>query len=222
MSNNAQQEIATPDNAITKSRRVRTKTPPKFGTTRWLTYTAVFTALAIVMKLIGQFLTFNDAFKVTLIYTVWLVAAAVVGPIGGGSVCFISDILGAIIVPKGAINPLLAFGCTMYGVVAGLCFKYSPSESYVVRFLISGIVCSIFVSLIFDSFAIWVWCKYYLKLKSFMEKSFWVYLGPSRALQLAVGAINIAITLSLIPLLKKLKLLPPQKKPILDMEDINA
>ena len=114
-----QQEIATPDIQATNNRAVRSQ-KLKLGTTKWLTYTAMFAALAIVMKFIGQFLTLTDSFKITLIYAVWLVAAAVLGVVGGGVVCFVSDVLGALIIPQGPINPLLTLGCTLYGVIAGL------------------------------------------------------------------------------------------------------
>lgn len=201
-----QQEIATPDNEIIGKVRSR---KPILGTTKWLTYAAIFAALAIVMKFIGQFLTLTDSFKLTPIYAVWLVAAAVLGPIGGGVVCFVSDVLGAIVMPMGALNPLLTLGCTLYGVIAGLCFKL-PTRTNLVRFIIAGVTCTVLVSLIFDSFAIWVWCKYYLKLASWADRALGVYMA-SRALQCAVSAINIAIAVAMIPLLNKLKILPQTK-----------
>lgn len=210
LSKNAQQEIATPDKLNTSSRKVRSQ-QLTFGTTKWLAYTALFAALSIVMKLIGQCLTLTDSFKITLIYVIWLIAAAVVGPIGGGTVCFVSDVLGAVIIPRGPINPLLTLGCVLFGVTAAFCFKL-PVKSYIVKFVFAGVVCSVLYTLLFDSFAIWVWCRYYLKLKSYINKSFWVYLGPSRAMQLGVAAINIAVTVAMIPLLLRLKLLPPLKK----------
>ncbi|MBD5131480.1 MAG: folate family ECF transporter S component [Clostridiales bacterium] len=206
---NDQQEIATPD--IRKKSNVRSQ-QIKFGTTKWLTYTAVFAALSLVMKFIGQFLTLTPNFKITPIYVVWLISAAVLGPVGGGIVCFVSDVLGAIIFPMGALNPLLTLGCTLYGVIAGLCFKYFPVKNYIAKFLFAGIACTLLITLLFDSFAIWWWCRYYLHLKSYLEKGFWVYVGASRVLQLAVGAINIVVTVMMIPLLTKLRLLPPLNK----------
>jgi len=202
-----QQEIATPDNNNIDTVRSH---KPIFGTTKWLTYAAVFTALAIVMKFLGQLLTLTDSFKITPIYAVWLIAAATLGPIGGGAVCGLSDLIGAIVIPQGAINPLLNLGCIMYGVIAGLCFKL-PTRTNLSRFVIAGVLCTVFVTLIFDSFAIWVWCKYYLKLASWADRALSVYIA-SRALQCAVGAINIAITVMLLPLLNKLKLLPATRK----------
>lgn len=198
-----QQEIATPDSVITKNVRHR-----KFvkGSTRWLTYTALFSALAIVMKIVGQYLTLTPSFKITLIYTVWLIAGAVLGAVGGGAVCFISDVLGAFIVPMGAMNPLMILGNTFYGVLAALVFKFTPSKHYVVKFLASGIACTVVCTCLINSLSLWYWYKYYETL------TFWQYFVGFRAMQPAVAAINIAITLAMIPLLKRLNLLPEPKR----------
>lgn len=201
-----QQEIATPD-SIDMPRNVR---PIKRLSTKWMTYTAVFSALALAVKLLGQLATLNDMFKITLIYAIWLPAAAVLGPFGGGTVCFVSDFLGALILPTGIFNPLLTVGCTLYGVIAGFCFKL-PTKSYVSRFIIAGVVCTVCISLIFDSFAIWVWCKYVLKIGSFLDRTLIVYIGM-RMMQCVVSTVNIPIAIATIPLLKRLKLLPKQIK----------
>lgn len=202
---NTQQEIATPDKVTHKNVRSQ----PKFGTTRWLTYAAVFAALALVMKLIGQIATVNDSFKITPIYTVWLCAAAVLGPVGGGAVAFISDVLGALILPTGPINPILTVGCTLYGVIAGLCFKIPRSN--VVRFIVAGVSCTLLVSLVFDSFAIWVWCRYVLALGSFLDRTLFVYIGM-RLMQTLISTVNIPIAIATIPLFNRLGLLPPTAK----------
>lgn len=205
-----QQEIATPDKK-THSRQVRPQ-QVKFGTTKWLTYTALFTALALLMKVIGQIGTLGDMAKITPIYAIWIAAAAVLGPLGGGTVCFISDILIALVFPKGVINPFITIVCTLYGVIAALIIKYTPARSYVTRFILAGIVCSVLCTYILDSLAIWGWCKYYLGLKSFMSGGkngvFWIYMS-SRLFQLTVSLANTALAVALVPLLTKLRLLAP-------------
>lgn len=215
MMNDHQQEIAIPDKK-TPSRNVRTQ-QIKFGSTKWLTYTALFTALALLMKVIGQIGTLGEAAKLTPIYAVWLVAAAVLGPIGGGTVCFISDILIALVFPRGVINPFITIVCTLYGVIAALMIRHLPIKSYAARFIIAGLTCAVFCTYFLDSLAIWGWCKYYLDLKSFMAGGkngiFWIYM-TTRLFQLTVATANIFIVVAMIPLLQKLRLLPPiDKKP---------
>lgn len=199
---NNQQEIATPD--IRQKNKVRSQ-KLEFGTTKWLTYAAVLAALAIIMKFVGQFLTLTPNFKITLIYVIWLIGGAVLGPVGGGAVCFTSDVLGALIIPMGPINPLLILGNVIYGVLAALVFKI-PVKSYVVKFIASGLACTLICTCLINSAALYYWYKWNDIL------SFWVYFATKRALQPAVAAINIAVTVAMIPLLLRLGLLKPFKK----------
>lgn len=198
-----QQEIASPD-IKTNNRKVRTQ-KLEFGTTKWLTYAAVFAALAVVMKFIGQFLTLTDSFKITLIYVVWLIAGATLGAFGGGAVCFASDVLGAIIMPTGAINPFLILGNTLYGVIAALAFK-TPIKSYVVKFIISGIACTLVCTCVINTLAIFYSYGYYKVM------NVWQYFVAYRIMQPVVAVINIVITIAMIPLMSRLKLLPSLKK----------
>lgn len=202
---NDQQEIATPDIKNTQARKVRSQ-KLEFGTTKWLTYTAVFAALAIAMKLIGQYLTLTPSFKITLIYTVWLTASAVLGVFGGMTVCFISDVLGAILVPMGAMNPYLILGNVLYGAVAALVFRFTPIKNYVVKFIASGIACTALCTCVVNTLALYYCYGYYNVM------TFWQYFAAFRALQPVVAAINIVVTIAMIPLLLRLKLLQPLKK----------
>lgn len=197
-----QQEIATPDKMTNKPYSVRSQRVT-YNTTRWLTYTAVFSALALIMKFIGQALTLTPSFKLTLIYTVWLIAGATLGPLGGGAVCFISDVLGALIFPTGAMNPLLILGNTLYGVIAAIVFKFTPCKSYTVKFIASGIACTLICTCLINTSAIWYWYRYSDTL------TLWQYFVGMRLMQLVVALINIAVTVAMIPLLKRVKLLSP-------------
>lgn len=202
MSNDTQQEIATSENAQT--RKVRSQTP-LYKTTRWLTYAAMFTALAVLMKFIGQFLTITPSFKVTLIYAVWLIAGASLGVFGGAAVCFASDMLGAVIFPTGAINPFLVLGNTAYGAIAALAFRYFPVRNNYVRFAFSWLVCTLVCTCIANSLALYYSYGYHKVM------SFWVYFAAYRAFQPVVALINIALTLSMVPLLSLMRLLPGTK-----------
>lgn len=175
-----------------------------------MTYTAAFAALAVVMKIIGQYLTLTPSFKITFIYLIWLMAAACLGIVRGGLVCFISDILGAFILPKGDINPFVVLGNTMYGVIAGATFRLVPIKNHYVKFLIMGVVCTGLCTCLINSAAIWYGYGYYKTL------SFPAYFVAFRTMQPVVAAINIALTIPMIPLLKKLKMLPELKPNVKD------
>ncbi len=212
MSNIAQQEIATSD----RKNNIKVRSQKKITATKYLTYTAVFAALALIMKFIGQYLTLTQSFKITLIYTVWLIAGAVLGPLGGGAVGFISDVLGAIIFPTGAINPFLVLGNTFYGVLAALAFRFTPSRHYVVKFISAGLICTLVCTCLFNSLAIWSYYGYYKTL------DFWQYFISFRWTQPLVALINIAVTVAMIPLLTRMRLLPAIKQKRHKKENNNA
>lgn len=212
---NNQQEIATPDIKDTNTRKVRSHSL-NFGTTKWLTYAGVYAALAIAMKLIGQHLTLTPNFKITLIYVVWLMASATLGAVGGGAVCFASDVLGAILVPKGAMNPYLIIGNVLYGVLAALVFRYFPIKNYAAKFIAAGVVCTVVCTCIANSLALYYSYGYYEGM------TFWQYFALWRAMQPVVAVINIVIAVGMIPLMKRLQLLPPLNKKSKNGEEQNA
>ena len=207
---NPQQEIASPTIQNIKAGKVRTQ-KLQFGTTRWLAYTAVLTAICILIKLIGQLGTLSDSSKLTPIYSFWLISAALLGPLGGAAVCFISDLLIALIFPVGVLNPFITIVCTLYGFTAGMIFKYLPAKSNTVKIVVAGVVCSVLISYILNSLAIWGWCKYYLNLKSYFGNGknavFGVYM-LTRLFQLCVALANIPIAAALLSLCGRLRLLP--------------
>ncbi len=165
----------------------------------------MFAVLAIVLKLVSQFTDFG-IFKLTLVYSIWLMAAATLGVLGGGAVCFVSDILIALVFPNGPINPYLTVGSTLFGVIAALVFKYTPSKSYAVRFVASGVASTVICTCGINSIALYY--SYY----SHVFDSFWLFFLTSRIWQPLIAAINIGITVSMIPLLKKLYMLPDINK----------
>lgn len=202
-----QQEIATPDTKDTPTRKVRSQ-QLEFGTTKWLTYAAVFSALAIVIKFIGQFLTLTPSFKITLIYVIWLISGATLGAFGGGAVCFTSDVLGAIIFPTGAMNPYLILGNTLYGIIAALAFKYTPIKNYCVKMISAGIACTVICTCLINTLALY-YSYGYDAMFTFAQ-----YFVAYRILQPLVAVINIVIAVAMIPLMLRLKMLPPIKKKI--------
>lgn len=199
-----QQEIAAPNISAHTGRLMEIKL--ERGTTRWVTYAAAFTALAVVMKFIGQFLTITPAFKITFIYVVWLISGAVLGGFGGGAVCFASDVLGALIFPTGPINPFLIVGNTLYGVVAAAIVRCTPAKSYAVRIAVAGLFCTVINTCVINTLAIY-YSYDYAKVMNV-----WQYFVAYRILQPVVAIINIVVAIALVPLLTRLRLLPREKR----------
>lgn len=199
MSNITQQEIATSDtnnnNSKVRSQRI------KIGTTKWLTHAAMFSALAIILKFISQYMEIGGI-KITVIYVPWLISSAVLGIIGGGTVCFVSDLLISLVFPTGPINPLTILSNTLYGVLGGAVFKFFPSKHYAVKFIAAGATCILVCTCILGSLALYYGYYYYEYL------TFWQYFIGFRAWQPLIASISVGITVAMIPLLTRTKLLP--------------
>lgn len=164
----------------------------------------MFSAIAILLKFISQFMEI-EGIKITLIYVPWLIASAVLGIVGGGTVCFVSDLLVSLVFPTGPINPLTITSNTLYGVLGGLVFKFTPSRHYAVKFIAAGSACILVCTCILGSLALYYGYSYYTTM------NFWEYFYFFRAWQPLIASISVGITVSMIPLLIRTKLLPPQK-----------
>lgn len=210
MSKNTQQEIATP--------QVRNyKIANQLSSTRRITYTAVFVAIALTMKYVGQFLTLTPSFVLTLIYVPWILSGAVLGVGGAAAVGLISDLLGALTFPTGAWNPIITLGNTLYPVIAALVFKFLPVRSNIIKVIVGGILGLFICSMGINSAAI------YYMYGQYKVVSFWQFFAVSRWSQPIVGAVNIVIAAALVPLCERLKLIKPKPrlvavKPLIPVE----
>lgn len=195
MSKKAQQEIATPKT------QESSKTFNIFSA-KQIAYTAVFIALALTMKIVGQFLTLTPSFKITFIYAVWILAGASLGPVGGAIVGFSSDVLGSILFPQGAINLGIIAGNTVYPLIAGLVFWLLPVKSHYAKIIVGGLISLAVCTLGINSLSMWFVYGYSKTM------NFWQYLIIMRTFQPVVSAINIAIACMILPVCYKIKLIP--------------
>ncbi|MFR6639927.1 MAG: hypothetical protein ACLUSP_00005, partial [Christensenellales bacterium] len=65
-------------------------------------------------------------------------SAAVLGPLGGGCVALVTDVLGQLVLPQGgSVNTVIAAGNFSSALVFGLIFKYMPVKSDSLRSVIA-------------------------------------------------------------------------------------
>ncbi len=95
---------------------VRTSRIPLFGNLRILCVAALLTALSIVL---GKYLAISTPiFRFSLENLPILLAGVFFGPVVGGAVGLIADLVGCVMVGY-TINPLVALGGTLVGVLSG-------------------------------------------------------------------------------------------------------
>lgn len=169
------------------------KKPPfglKTTKTQNITYIAVLSALATVANVFD--IKISDEFQISLVATVGFIAGYLLGGGKGFAVCFIGDLLGAIVNPHGPYNPVIGIGTGLWGLIPGALFSFFRGNEYlkaVIGFIAGFIVISAGVNVV-------GFCLMYPTYYTFEA------LLPTLPLKLLVVAINCAVSCALIPVIK--------------------
>ena len=118
--------------------------------TRTITGVAVFTAIVIVLQLLGSFIRFGP-FSISLVLIPIVVGSALYGPFWGGWLGFV---FGAVVLLSGDAAPFLVvnpFGTiltvlvkgTAAGLAAGLVFKALEKTNIWIAVILAAIVCPV-------------------------------------------------------------------------------
>ncbi len=162
-----------------------------------IAYLGVMTALAVVTNVFTVVVN-NGASAISFNYVICSLAGIFFGPISGGIVGLLGDLIGCLIAPKGPFNPFIMIASGLIGVISGLTFKI-PKVHPLFKILIGYLLIFIVCTLGLNTFGLWF---YYAQGK----KTFWVYLGARAPFQAINIAINIVITYVLYFPLKKLNI----------------
>ncbi len=157
--------------------------------TRAVTYTAVLVALSVVTN---AYSVNTPLIAISFNYVVYFTAGYFLGPLLGGIVGCMGDLLGCFIQGY-APNPVITLGSILYCVIPGLIRliplkKLAKSEIRLyARLAISFAICFVFLTCFLNTFGLW----WFFSSKS---KTFWVYLLARLPSQSAVMVINVVIT----------------------------
>ena len=199
---NATETTALPETAIaadgdqalinkTKSRKRLLIT----GTKR-LTLLATFTAIAIVLKYVSNFVPLLTT-KLSFIYVAWILAAVILGPVDGLVVGLVSDLLGMILMPTGnGINPINTLSNALFPFIVGLAVRFLPLKNDIAKVCIGTVISMLCCTLGLSTLGL-----------SITYGTPYFALLLTRWTQLIVVAINLATVCLLLPLMKKIKLL---------------
>ena len=165
-----------------------------YFTPKRIAYLGIMTALAVITNIFS--VTVNSgANSISFNYVICSLAGVFFGPISGGIVGLLGDLIGCLIAPKGPFNPFVMLSSALIGVLSGLAFMLPKVNAYfkiIIAYLFIFVVCTLGL----NTFGLWF---YYAKGK----KSFWVYLIGRAPFQAINIAINIVITYALYFPLKK-------------------
>ncbi len=165
--------------------------------TQLIAYVAILTALTTVTNIFTIKIT--DGLQISFVATVGLLAGYMLGGGWGFAVCFLGDLIGAIIHPMGPYNPIIAIGTGLWGLVPGIAFSYFRGNQYL-KTIISYVLCILIVSAGLNTWGI---CLMYPTRYTF---SICLLDLPWKVL---AGAVNCAISIGLICVLPRI--LPKDK-----------
>ena len=159
---------------------------------RKITYVAVLAALATLCNIFD--IKISDEFQISLVATVGFIAGHMLGGGYGFAVCFIGDLLGAIINPHGPYNPIIGIGTGLWGLIPGVAFYYFKGNEYVktaISFALGFLLVSAGINVV-------GFCLMYPTYYTFEA------LLPTLPLKLAVVAVNCAVCMGLVSVLPKI------------------
>lgn len=160
--------------------------------TQKICYVSVLAALATVSNIFD--IKISDEFQISLVATVGFISGYMLGGGYGFAVCFIGDLLGAIVNPHGPYNPIIGIGTGLWGLIPGIAFYYFKGNEYVktvVSFSIGFLLVSAGINIV-------GFCLMYPTYYTFEA------LLPTLPLKLAVVAVNCIICIGLIPALVRI------------------
>lgn len=171
----------------------------KLSHTQKIVYTAVFSALSLVANSFSYFPV--SYISISVLSTVCFLSGALLGAKSGFLVGFIGDLLGAIIFPAGAYNPLIGIASGLSGFIPGALFDYFKGNVYLkaaISFILTLIICTCGLN------TLGLYLVYGLG-----KKTFWAYLIVRLPWQAIVAAGNFALSTAIFGVLKKV--LPKNK-----------
>lgn len=160
--------------------------------TQRLCYVAVLAALSTVTNIYS--IPVSEEFQISLVATIGFVAGYSLGGGYGFAVCFIGDLIAAIVHPFGPYNPIIGIGTGLWGLIPGVAFSYFRGNDYVktaVSFALGFLLISAGINLV-------GFCLMYPSRYTFAA------LLPTLPLKFAVAAINFSVCAALIPAIPRI------------------
>ncbi|MEG1528211.1 MAG: folate family ECF transporter S component [Clostridia bacterium] len=148
-------------------------------TAKKLSITAIFVALDVLANIFSipimgsNYISFTYLVCFAAAFYLGLTPALIVGALG--------DLIGCLIVPKGAFNPVIFMSSVLIAVIPALIFKIKGVNKYV-KLVIALVICTVLVTAFLNTYALWLM---YSK-----GKTFFVYLWARLPFQLLNTAVN--------------------------------
>ncbi len=112
--------------------------------TQKIVYIAIFSALSAVANIFD--IPVNESLQLSFVAVIGFVAGYLLGAGPAFAVCFIGDLVGGILAPKGPYNPIIAIGTGLWGLIPGVAFSYFRGKD-IVKLIVSFVLGALIISL---------------------------------------------------------------------------
>lgn len=165
------------------------------NTTKQITYTALFTALAVLFNLVD--IPLNNTYSLSLVFIPCFVAGVFLGPWLGATSGFLGDVIAHLLHPRGVYIPFISISSALYGMIPGLLFAIKRGNPYL-KTVISYVLCFFLCTAGFNNVGLWL-------AYAFGKKTFIVYSAARLPFQSIVSGVNCVLTMGLCFALGKVK-----------------
>lgn len=165
-----------------------TQATPYFSTKR-IAYIAMLISLSIVIGTFSPRLMGN---KLTFSYTINFLAGYFFGGVAGILVGGLGDLFGCLLAGY-APNPIVLVSSCLLGLVPALVRKIKLP--YIIHPVISFAICTVVCSSFLNTFGLMAYSG---------GRNFWAYMAFRMSTQIVVIAVNLVITLILVPVIGRI------------------
>ncbi len=136
-----------------------------FVNVRSLTFCAMLVALSVILGFIGRtFFTFGSgvsAVRITFENMPVILSGIIFGPVAGGIVGTLCDLVSCLVAPQPSINPFITLGSCLIGVFSGLIFKYlGKSKLTLPRVFLSALPAHLIGSVLVKTYGFYAYYSY--------------------------------------------------------------
>lgn len=166
--------------------------------TKAMVLSGVFIATSVVLTRFFGFMLFGGIVRLSLGIVPIAMAGAILGPVYGGLVGAVADILGAVLFPQGAYFPGFTVTAFVQGFIPGIIIhKAFISGLASKKELTLYVILSMALTVLVGSLGLNT-----LWLSILFKKGFWIMLPSRVTTSLIVGTINAVVLSAMLNLLK--------------------
>ena len=114
------------------------------SSTRKLVYAGMLSSLCAIANIWD--IPVNESLQLSLVATIGFVSGYLLGGKIGFVICFVGDLVGGIIAPKGPYNPIIAIGTGLWGLIPGIIYSYFNGNK-IIKLIVSFVLGFLIISL---------------------------------------------------------------------------